>query len=121
MNWNDSAEDVPAVAYLLLLKSRWRAVAVGAGMCVLLTFAFTRFVMSRRYRATAIVRPVTALNGLGKLIGAAGTVGLSGASDLLSGLGEESSEAQKYQSILGSYAFTNALIERYGLAPAILA
>ncbi len=116
-------EGLELIVYWLLLKSRWRLIAVGTVLAVAATFLSTAFLMTPYYRATALLRPVGPESGANKLSGAVAALGvgaLGGVAAQLGGGGPQGEAAQEYMAILNSYAFTMALVERYRLGPQVI-
>ena len=104
-------------AYWILLKARWRIIAVLSASAAVLTLVVGAFLVTPFYRAEAVIRPVAQpgaqLSAFGQSL--PGQI-QSGAMAVLSeGLGGGGNRAQEYMSILRSYDFNVALIERYHL------
>lgn len=93
------------------------AVAVGAAALAMLGAAT---LMRPYYRAVAIIRPVPKAASAGRIVGLIGGVptagvGLGSMAGLMGGAGAGADEAQEYMTILQSFAFNTALIERHRL------
>jgi hypothetical protein len=101
--------------YWLLLKKYWRRVMLISSIATLIAFAMTSFVMTKYYRAFAIIRPVGEHAELGNL-----ERNLPGFVDLTAGMSfspfsAESERAQEYMAVLGSYDFSTNLIQSHHL------
>ena len=105
--------------YLRAIWEARRRIALLVLVTILLVVLVTSFVMRQTYRATAILRPVAKAATAGRIAGMFGEMG-SGTLNPLAMLagagGEGSSEAEEYMTILQSFAFNTALIERHNLS-----
>ncbi|MHB8381108.1 MAG: Wzz/FepE/Etk N-terminal domain-containing protein [Candidatus Binataceae bacterium] len=113
---NHPDDEIDLLPYLLALSERWRMIAVATLSATLLSLVVTMIVMPKTYRAISILRPqpkAAMQNRLAGLLGGfGGTIG--GAAGLLGG-GPGSPEAQEYMTILNSFAFSIAMVDRHGL------
>ncbi len=106
--------------YLGAIRERWRLIAASTLVAVLATLLVTKFIMTKWYRAVAIIRPVTVgsvQNRLSGLLGGLG--GLGGAGGLANGLlsNEAANPASEYIPVLESFDFTTQLIAAHRLKP----
>lgn len=111
-------------SYWILLGLRHRRLLIWSGLCSMaLIFVLTNFVMHTKYRAEAVIRPVSQSgNGLSGLLQSTGLGmgnGLVGVG-LDSDLGNNIHDPEELKSILQSYAFTIAMINEEQLGPKLL-
>lgn len=98
--------------YLDAVRRRWRVIAIATLAAVVVTGIITKFVMTRWYRAEAIIRPVepnVVQNQVSGLLGGLGNLG----ANLLGS--EASNPASEYMPIMKSFEFTKRLIAGHGL------
>ncbi len=105
------SDGIDLLPYLLTLRDSWRMIVVAIAVTVVATFLITKYAMTRSYRAMAILRPTPRLATQGRLAGLAVPDNLGPFAGLISG--RASDEAEEYSTILRSFAFTDALIERH--------
>lgn len=98
--------------YLDAIRQRWHAVALATVLVMAVTGLFTGFVMTRWYRAEAIIRPVNASVVQNRISGLLGGFGGLGAKLLGS---EASNPASEYMPILKSFQFTTRLVAEHHL------
>jgi hypothetical protein len=105
--------------YVQLLWSRWLLIVVatiGAGLGYGL---FTKYLAVKFYRAQAVIAPISSDPGLGSMSAAGDMMDNMGGGLMslfnLAGGGDTATVAQRYLSIMNSYAFTTDLINRYHL------
>ncbi len=111
--------DGPAY-YWLILRPWFRLMALAMLVAVLITLAVTKSLLTHYYRATAIIRPVSKADQGNLASGLLAGV-TEGFGSLVSGLAsDEEKDAEKYTSILTSYAFTMQLLKRDNLAPHLI-
>jgi LPS O-antigen subunit length determinant protein (WzzB/FepE family) len=116
---SDAGEVVDFFPYLLLLQSRWRTIAFTTVVAVLVTALSTGLLMTKWYRATAIIRPRPKSAMQNRVLGMIGSgVGALGGLGAL--VGPASDEAEEYMTILSSFGFSTALVERHHLGPELL-
>jgi len=104
-------EGIDLLPYLLILRDSWRMIVGAMAVTLVATFLITKYMITRSYRAMAILRPTPRLATQGRLAGLAIPDSLGSFAGLLSG--RASDEAEEYSTILRSFAFTNALIEQH--------
>lgn len=104
--------------YAELLREFWRIIAIMVVVAVVVTGVFTKFVETRTYQATAILKPLSASDMQSQLAGSAGAFGLSGT--LMSFFGASGDDAQEYIAILKSFAFNDELVKRHNLKEELL-
>jgi hypothetical protein len=100
--------------YLLALRRSWRTIAAVAAVFFVAGFLVTKFLIVKSYRAMAILRPTPKVATQGRL------AGLMVPDSLVPpgwGGGRASEEAAEYITILQSFVFTTALIERHHVVP----
>ena len=105
--------------YVQILWSRWIVIVVATVAAGLAYGLITKFVLVKFYRAQAVIAPISSSGGLGSMSGASDMMdnmggGLMSLFNLASG-GDSASVAERYLSIMNSYAFTIELIKRYHL------
>lgn len=121
--WPDD-EYLDLQPYLAAIIHRWRTIAAVAFAAAFATWLATTFVLSKWYRAAAIIRPIStsAVEGRmsGFLSGAGGGLG-GGLSGLAASLGGGSdSAAEEYTAILKGFQFNVTLAERHHLTQELL-
>lgn len=115
----DAGEVGDFFPYLLLLQSRWRTIAFTTVVAVLVTALSAGLLMTKWYRATAIIRPRPKSAMQNRVLGMIGSgVGALGGLGAL--VGPASDEAEEYMTILSSFGFNTALVERHHLGPELL-
>lgn len=113
-------DEIDLREYLQALRERWRLIAAATFSAMLVTGIVTKFIMTKWYRAEAIIRPVTQGAVQGRLAGLLGGLGgLGGAGGLGAAvLGSESGNpASEYMPVLKSFDFSIQLIAGHGLGP----
>ena len=106
--------------YVQLLWSRWIIIGLATVAAGLGYGLITKYVLVKYYRAQALIAPISSSSGgLGSMSGAGDMMdsmggGLMSLFNLASG-GDSASVAERYLSIMNSYAFTTDLIKRYHL------
>jgi hypothetical protein len=112
-------QDGPAY-YWSILRPWLRVIAVAALLAASLTLAVTKFLLTHYYQAVAVIRPVSKVDQgnlmSGMLAGVAGSIGSFAALS-----SDEEKEADRFTSILTSYAFTMQLMKRDNLATGLIA
>ncbi|MGO9452560.1 MAG: hypothetical protein ACLQDV_16205 [Candidatus Binataceae bacterium] len=100
---------------LSFILDAWRSVSAAVLLAVGMTLVLTTLVLQKTYRATGILRPTSKSELQGRVSGTMGGLigNLGSVSSLMGGLGSE--EAQEYMTILKSFAFNTALVERHHL------
>lgn len=113
----EAQDSLDPLLYLLVLRDSWRAIALVFMIAIVATLVVTIFVMSKSYKATTILRPIPKSAMQGRLSGMTG--GLSGGFGSMAGLISGvpgSDEAQEDMTILKSFSFNTALVEKHNLA-----
>jgi hypothetical protein len=113
------AGEVDIFPYLLLLRSRWRTIAFTTVVAIFVTALSTTLLMTKWYRATAIIRPRPKSAMQNRLSGLADSLG-GGLGSLVGLGGVASDEAQEYLTILGTFGFNSSLVERHSLGPELM-
>jgi hypothetical protein len=108
-------EAIDLLPYLLVLRDSWRTIATVVVLAVAATFFASKFLIRRSYRAIAIVRPTPRFAMQSRLSGSSMPENLASLANVTGGRGAD--EAQEYTTILQSFAFTTALIERRRVDP----
>lgn len=113
---NYADDEIDLLPYLLSLKSRWRMIALASAAAMAFTLVVTVLLVHETYRAKAILRPQPKAAMQNRLSGLLGGFGgsLGGAASLLGG-GPGSDEAQEYMTIVNSFAFNVAMVDRHDL------
>jgi hypothetical protein len=106
-----------------VLWANSRIIALAVLVAMILTALVTTMLLRKSYRAIAILRPIPKAATAGRIAGMFGGTGIGGMglnplTSLLGGaVGPGADEAQEYMTILQSFAFNTALIERHHLDP----
>ena len=121
---NDSTVDL--APYILALCERWRLIAAATIAAAAITAIIANVVLTKWYRADAVIRPISTpaiesrisglLGGLGG--GGAGIGGLSGLAASMGGGG--SSDAEEYIAILRGFQFNVTLSQHHHLSDDLL-
>jgi hypothetical protein len=106
-----SDEPIDLLPYLLVLLDSWRTIATVVTLAVAATFFTSKFLVRKSYRALAIVRPTPRFAMQSRLSGLSMPENLASLANVTGGRAGD--EAEEYTTILQSYAFTTALIERH--------
>ncbi len=104
-------DGIDLLPYLLILRRSWRTIVGAMAVMLVAAFLMTKYVMTRSYRAMAILRPTPKLDTQGKLAGLVVPDNLGSFSGLMGGRAGD--EAAEYATILQSFVFTTALIEHH--------
>jgi len=105
--------------YLAPLYRAWQLLAIVAVVAMLAAYAFSKFELPRWYQASAIIKPMTPQQTAGRLQGLLSGANLGTLGELV-GSQYNSDAAQEYITILTSFNFLTALVERHHLEDAIL-
>lgn len=111
---------VELLRYAMLLRRRWRVIA---GVTLGVTFAiaiYVKFLAHQVWRAETMITPVSPMESAQNEAGGGMMDSLSGGGGLASLFGFASQSdnaviAQRYITIMSSYAFTMSLVDRYHL------
>jgi LPS O-antigen subunit length determinant protein (WzzB/FepE family) len=106
--------------YVDAIWASWRIIAVAALAAMVLTALTTSLLLRKSYRAIAILRPIPKAATASRIAGMFGVGGaaISPLASLMGGAGGPGAdEAQEYMTILQSFAFNTALIDRHHLDP----
>jgi hypothetical protein len=106
---------IDLLPYLLVLRQSWRTIAAVAALSFVAGLLITKFLIVKSYRAMAILRPTPKLTTQGRLAGLVVPDNLGSFAGLMGGRAAD--EAAEYTTILQSFVFTNALIDRHHVAP----
>ena len=109
-----AGDGIDLLPYLLVLRDSWRMIVGAMAVMLVATFLITKYVMTRSYRAMAILRPTLKLATQGRLAGLVVPDNLGSFSGLMGGRAAD--EAAEYTTILQSFVFTTALIEHHHVA-----
>jgi hypothetical protein len=120
MSLEATADQIDLNAVLLPLRRWWLPIAAGTVIAILVTAMVSKFVLIKWYRATAILKPVTATTAQSRLVGLLG--GEISGGGVEAGLLETGSVSagQEYLTILKSFAFSTSMVERHHLREEIL-
>jgi capsular polysaccharide biosynthesis protein len=105
--------------YLAPLFCHWKLLAIVTVIATLAAFAFSKFQLTRWYQAIAIIKPMTPQQTAGHLQGLLGGGNFGMLSDFV-GSQYNSDAAQEYITILTSFNFVTAMVERHHLEADIL-
>jgi LPS O-antigen subunit length determinant protein (WzzB/FepE family) len=104
---------------LATIWSNRRVIGVSVMTAVLLTVISAAVLLPRSYLAFSVLRPIAKATSAGRVLGAfvgSGGIGLGSLAGLVGGTGGPGAEeAEQDMTILQSFAFTSALVERYHL------
>jgi len=110
--------NVPRSRWILLAARYRRLLACGGLGAMLLAFFLTGFVMHKKYKAQAMIRPSSPdQSGLGGLLQ---STGLMQNSSSLGNGANGPPDPNELQAILQSYSFATSMIEQEHLAPKLL-
>ncbi len=114
-------DEVDLRDYALKLKEWWRTIALATLASMVATWVVASFLMTKWYRATAIIHPVAPSGTESRLAGLLGSIGggLAASSGLL--INPSANPAEEYMPILKSYAFATAVVGKHKLAAHLLA
>jgi LPS O-antigen subunit length determinant protein (WzzB/FepE family) len=105
--------------YLAPILSRWKLLAAAVISAMLLGYLISAYALTRWYHAIAILKPMTPQQTAGHFQGLLGNTNLGSLGDLV-GSQYNADAAQEYITILTSFSFVNAMVERHHLAPELL-
>jgi hypothetical protein len=105
--------------YLAPLLRDWKVLAIVTILAALAAFTVSKYQLTRWYQAIAIIKPMTPQQTAGHLQGLLGGANLGMLSDIVGGQ-YNSDSAQEYITILTSFGFVTAMVERHHLEPEIL-
>jgi capsular polysaccharide biosynthesis protein len=105
--------------YLAPLLRHWKLLAIVTVLATLAAFAVSKYQLTRWYQAIAIIKPMTPQQTAGHLQGLLGGANLGMLSDFVGGQ-YNSDAAQEYITILTSFSFVTAMVERHHLEAEIL-
>ncbi len=105
--------------YLLLVLDSWRLIAVATLIAVVATYILTKTVMTKWYRATAVIEPVPEGAVENRVEGGLGGFAGGGMSSFLMISGMDS-QAQEYLTILRSFTFNTGVALRHNLTNDLL-
>jgi len=120
--WRERGDEVDVLRVSArTLRPWWKSILIGMVLVSGITGAVSKFYLTKWYKATAILRPVSQAAVQGQLMGLMGTVG-SGSGTGLAGLlgGSGGTAADEFVGILKSFNFTRALVRRHHLLPIYL-
>ena len=115
----DEAPDYVSDAIATLI-SNWKLVALITFVVVAITFAVTKLMLTKWYRATAIIEPITEGGVEDRMQGGMGSVSGSDVAALMGLGGSSDQQAQEYMTILQSFAFNTAVARDHNLVDHIL-
>jgi uncharacterized protein involved in exopolysaccharide biosynthesis len=105
--------------YLAPLYRAWGLLAIVTIVAMLAAYAVSKFELTRWYQASAIIKPMTPQQTAGRLQGLVGGTNLGMLGEFV-GSQYNSDAAQEYITILTSFNFVTALVERHRLEDEIL-
>lgn len=105
--------------YLAPVRREWKILAIVTVVAMLASFAFSKYQLTRWYQAIAIIKPMTPQQTAGHLHGLLGGANLGMLGDFV-GSQYNSDAAQEYITILTSFTFVTALVDRHHLENEIL-
>ncbi len=100
---------------LFVLAARWRLISSLTLGATLLAWVLTQFVMTKWYRATTVLRPVSPSATEERVLGLLGTLGGGVAGSLGMLRGPSAVPAYEFIPMLKSYAFTIELVDEHHL------
>ena len=105
--------------YLAPLLIHWKLLVAITALAMIAAFAVSRYALTRWYQAIAIIKPMTPQQTAGHLQGLLGGGNLGMLSDFV-GSQYNSDAAQEYITILTSFSFVTAMVERHHLENELL-
>jgi len=105
--------------YLAPLLQHWKLLASVTMLATVAAFTFSKYCLTRWYQAIAIIKPMTPQQTAGHFQGLLGSANLGMLGDLV-GNQYNSDAAQEYITILTSFSFVTAMVERHHLAAEVL-
>jgi hypothetical protein len=105
--------------YLAPLYRAWKLLAFVTFIATLAAYAVSKFELTRWYQASAIIKPMTPQQTAGRLQGLLGGGNLGMLGEFVGGQ-YNSDAAQEYITILTSFNFVTALVQRHRLEDQIL-
>ncbi len=119
----DLSDQIDLSEHLFAIGHRWLLIAGTILLAVGATFVVTNFVMTRWYRAEAIIRPVGQNAILQQTTGLLSGIGGNAMGGLVAGIlgGASGNDADEYIPILTSFAFTDTLVKNHQLKDQLLA
>jgi LPS O-antigen subunit length determinant protein (WzzB/FepE family) len=105
--------------YLAPLLAHWKVLATTVIIAMLAAYGFSAYQLTRWYHAIAIIKPMTPQQTAGHFQGLLGNTNLGSLGDLV-GSQYNADAAQEYITILTSFSFVSAMVERHHLAPELL-
>lgn len=105
--------------YLGPLQERWKLLAIITILAMLAAFSFSKYRLIKWYQAIAIIKPMTPQQTAGHFQGLLGSANLGTLGELV-GSQYNADAAQEYITILTSFSFVTAMIERHHLEDDIL-
>jgi hypothetical protein len=120
--WRERGDEIDVLrVYGRTLRPWWKAILISMLVVSGITGAVSKFYLTKWYKASAILRPVSQAAVQGQLMGLMGAIGSSNGTGISGLLGNSGgSDADEYVSILKSFNFTRALVRRHSLIPIFL-
>ena len=120
--WRERDDEIDVLrVYARTLRPWWKSILISMVVVSGITGVVSKFYLTKWYKASAILRPVSQAAVQGQLMGLMGAFGSgngTGITGLLGGSG--GSDADEYVGILKSFNFTCALVRRHSLLPIFL-
>lgn len=117
--WRDDEDYSDSTRYLLALKGRWLTIAVLTVAAMAATAIITGLVLTKWYRAEALVRPISMPAVENRVMGNLGGLG-GGLAGYAAMLGGGSNDSEEYMGILRAFRFNVTLAEHHQLKDELL-
>lgn len=105
--------------YVAPLERSWKLLTIVSILAALSAFAISKYQLTKWYQAIAIIKPMTPQQTAGHLQGLLGGANLGMLSDFV-GSQYNSDAAQEYITILTSFSFVAAMVDRHHLEREVL-
>jgi len=117
--WRDDEDYSDPTRYLLALKARWLTIAAVTVAAMVATGIVTGLVLTKWYRAAALVRPISMPAVENRVMGNLGGLGggLAGYASMLAG---GSNDSEEYMGILRAFRFNVTLADHHHLKDELL-
>jgi hypothetical protein len=117
--WRERGDEIDVLrVYARALHPWWKSILISMLVVSGITGAVSKFYLTKWYKASAILRPVSQAAVQGQLMGLMGAIGSSSGTGLGGLLGASGgTDADEYVGILKSFNFTRGLVRRHNLLP----
>ena len=117
--WRERGDEIDVLRiYARTLRPWWKSILISMLVVSGITGLVSKFYLTKWYKASAILRPVSQAAVEGQLMGLMGAFGSGNGTGLSGLLGNSGgTDADEYVGILKSFNFTCALVRRHDLSP----